>query len=738
MYEIVINIVAGEEPFTGTLLQGETIISTHNFPTTGIHIIPVDNPGEYQLLIVDSLGCEQLIEYIIIDATTSTSTSTSSTSTSTTTEEITTTSTTTIEVSTTTTSTTEDITTTTTTTTAEECCFGLLYNWYSTQGSGSDSITSSDDWRIPSSSDINNILGYIDPLYNPDWQWSETAGSHLKHTSCWQSPNTGALNTYNFNGKPNAFRSDSTGEFFDFGQVHNCWLSDLDEGSQLCVLFGTYNNEEAWFTTTDPGYGYCIRIMRDVNEAEELLNDGEIIDTYIGNDGEIYNAVKIGSQVWIDRDLIETKLRSGVCISEITDNQEWVDSLIPSMCAFDNDWSYICTEQPECTTTSTTTEELTTTSTTTEEITTTTSTTTSIIVGECYVLINTLDEPTKIYSYNPDTEESQELSFSTLSRSDDITHTANKLWLNAYEWSSECLNEWDITLNPFTASYNRRVCNVPNSFGLFAVDDTTLISVSNFTHITPSRWAVYECDITTGTSVNTYKFDMIANRYIVGDFVLTSDNKFIATTYRNISGTRYSWITQYSYPDGAVEVDVEITAITTYPLGVFEHEGEIYYGDKNGPIYRIDRNYPYASTLVDTVPYTVSGASQLASCITGSFNTTTTTTTTSEITTTTTTTLEPVPTTTTTTTGECEQGWGYAITIYYCDCNVTGGGSIGNSDQLTVGKFYYSPLLNYIISIDSFLGCGYAINSYISDVDKKDTCAEVICPTTTTTTTTTP
>jgi hypothetical protein len=98
---------------------------------------------------------------------------------------------------------------------------------------------------------------------------------------------------------------------------------------------------------------------------------------------------------------------------------------------------------------------------------------------------------------------------------------------------------------------------------------------------------------------------------------------------------------------------------------------------------------------------------------------------------------EPTTTTTSTTTEACLDSYQYSINIYDCGtCAVNGGGSFENLYPLTVGKFYYYPLLDAVIQIVSYLGCGGTpIGAPILDINQEDTCFEVSCATTTTTTT---
>ncbi len=105
---------------------------------------------------------------------------------------------------------------------------------------------------------------------------------------------------------------------------------------------------------------------------------------------------------------------------------------------------------------------------------------------------------------------------------------------------------------------------------------------------------------------------------------------------------------------------------------------------------------------------------------------------------TTTTTTTPCPTTTTTTTTIAPEdciSWYYDMDLYYCDsCLRAGGGSVSNSEPLTIGKWYYYQ--GFKMLIETYTTCYADVSpNNISNLSGKDTCEEVICPTTTTTTT---
>ena len=237
-----------------------------------------------------------------------------------------------------------------------------------------------------------------------------------------------------------------------------------------------------------------------------------------------------------------------------------------------------------------------------------TPTTSSIVVLDSDVFLNDSGTPTSIYSYNPDTTVLTYL-FDSTNGSNDIANTSNKLWV--YDGgSSSTLLEYNITLSPFTQVFNRVITSAFVDSGLCAIDDTTLVNISGSD--------VYELDITTNVASPTFKWSMIPGRFVYGDYMYTTTNKLIVTN--QIGGVAY--ITQYEYTTGAVEVDINISGTVPLPYGVFEYGSgvpDIFIVNSDGKIYEIMKTSPYTLTLVDDVPITVYGASQIPSKITEHF-----------------------------------------------------------------------------------------------------------------------
>lgn len=57
-------------------------------------------------------------------------------------------------------------------------------------------------------------------------------------------------------------------------------------------------------------------------------------------DGNLYNTVKIGTQLWMTENLRSTKLNDNTPISEVTDQTLWIGSSVPAYCWYNNDIVY--------------------------------------------------------------------------------------------------------------------------------------------------------------------------------------------------------------------------------------------------------------------------------------------------------------------------------------------------------------------------------------------------------------
>ena len=208
-----------------------------------------------------------------------------------------------------------------------------------------------------------------------------------------------------------------------------------------------------------------------------------------------------------------------------------------------------------------------------------------------------------IYGYVFSTNASTNITsfFGPTLSSDDIAHTTTKLWL--YDPSK--IREWDITLCPFSATFNRDII-LPSALGagLGVIDNTTLVSTVGGN--------VVEIDITSSPAVFTTKFATPLGRVIAGDMVYTysAPNKLICSY--NAGANEY--ITQHDYTTGNIEVDVLVSPTIPDPWGMFMASGNLYVCNAAGQIYNFLLSSPYTLTFIQTVPNQIYGASQPPEC----------------------------------------------------------------------------------------------------------------------------
>lgn len=220
-----------------------------------------------------------------------------------------------------------------------------------------------------------------------------------------------------------------------------------------------------------------------------------------------------------------------------------------------------------------------------------------IVVPTCAVLFNASN---LVYSYDYTSNVLTQLPVGYGNVSPDIAHTSNKLWL----YSSSVISEFNITLSPWTATFNRTITlSFSLGAGLSAISDIKLLT-------TNTTGSVYEIDISGGSPIETLLFNLPTSRVVAGDLLKTTDNKIIITTFT--TSTSQKFVSQYDY-SGNLEFEKEITLPN--PFGIFIDSGEIYLNNDTD-IYLLNKTTPYNLTLSKTLPSSVfvDGASQLPSC----------------------------------------------------------------------------------------------------------------------------
>ena len=181
--------------------------------------------------------------------------------------------------------------------------YGILYNWYAATDERSIANTG---WHVPTKTEQGALMHYIDPagVYN-----NNTAGGHLKEVGLtnWNSPNTGATDTYGFSMKGSGLRG-VLGTFTSLKSSGWLWSSTstslANAAASICYApFITFYTNYGAFNTDQPKIqGFSIRLIKD----STTLTHGQT-GTYAGNDGKMYHTICIDTQEWLSDNLAETK-----------------------------------------------------------------------------------------------------------------------------------------------------------------------------------------------------------------------------------------------------------------------------------------------------------------------------------------------------------------------------------------------------------------------------------------------
>jgi len=209
--------------------------------------------------------------------------------------------------------------------------YGALYNWYAANDVRN---ICAEGWSVPTKTEWETLFTYLGG--------KSIAGGKLKEIgfTYWNSPNTGATNEVGFNARAGGSRDYFDGTYNFINRITWIWTSSLNPptyvNGQSASL--SYNSEVA---VSDINSSRCsgrsVRFFRPANASEQLLDDGEACDNYIGNDLKQYRTVKIGTQVWVADNIAETKYRDGSLIPEVTNNIAWSALNTGAWCAYNND-----------------------------------------------------------------------------------------------------------------------------------------------------------------------------------------------------------------------------------------------------------------------------------------------------------------------------------------------------------------------------------------------------------------
>ena len=213
--------------------------------------------------------------------------------------------------------------------------YGAYYNWWAAAYDVGGTTIAPTGWHAPSDAELLALRQYIDPVGGIV---TNVAGVALKETGYTHWKDSGnpihvGLDTYGFTALGAGARSVS---FTAITEIFGMWSTDSTGESGLLGIIN-YNSQffAAGGNQTNKIMGYSIRCIKD-----DSIDPGTVTDY----DGNVYNTVKIGDQVWMAENLKVTHYRDGTPIPMIDDGYAWSGSTADAMCFFKTgatDWDDI-------------------------------------------------------------------------------------------------------------------------------------------------------------------------------------------------------------------------------------------------------------------------------------------------------------------------------------------------------------------------------------------------------------
>jgi uncharacterized protein (TIGR02145 family) len=140
-----------------------------------------------------------------------------------------------------------------------------------------------------------------------------------------------------FTALPGGFRN-TTGSFGNVSGYGYWWSSSQLNASNAWIRYLYYNNANVNRYSTSKSRGFSVRFMRTATAFEQShFADGEFVGQVFDVDNNVYDLVKIGTQVWSVQNLATTRYNDGTAIALVTDNGAWAALETPAYCNYDND-----------------------------------------------------------------------------------------------------------------------------------------------------------------------------------------------------------------------------------------------------------------------------------------------------------------------------------------------------------------------------------------------------------------
>lgn len=214
--------------------------------------------------------------------------------------------------------------------------YGLLYNWHAVN----TGKLAPAGWHVPTDAEWTTLTDYLtNNGYGYGGSGTDIAKS-MASTTNWISSSTpgtpgndsASNNSSGFSGLPGGYRH-SNGYFYGIG-LGGFWWSSTEYSLNYAWLRNlNYYGTNASRYNDYKDYGFSVRCVRNSYVGWE--NDVPVVDY----DGNKYDVVEIGTQLWLVQNLRVTHYNDGESIPNVTDDTTWSNLTTGACCAYNNDWA---------------------------------------------------------------------------------------------------------------------------------------------------------------------------------------------------------------------------------------------------------------------------------------------------------------------------------------------------------------------------------------------------------------
>ncbi|MBT3935160.1 MAG: hypothetical protein HOF35_12945 [Bacteroidetes bacterium] len=234
--------------------------------------------------------------------------------------------------------------------------YGNLYNWYAADD---DRGICPDEWHIPTDEEWMELEMYLGMSYedaqNVLWRGTDQGSQLAGSADLWNSgelENDPQFGSSGFIALPGGHREEFDGNYYSIGNNGYFWSKTEYGNNNAWHRIVSNNNSEIFRNfASSPYYGFSIRCLKDDGldvfgctdiEADNFNpdateNDGSCEYSCIDIDGNSYETVVIGEQIWMAENLRVTHYNNGDEIPTNYSNSQWSALSIGAFAVYNDD-----------------------------------------------------------------------------------------------------------------------------------------------------------------------------------------------------------------------------------------------------------------------------------------------------------------------------------------------------------------------------------------------------------------